>query len=39
MAFAIAGLVAEGESLIEGAEAAGVSYPEFFQQIEELVTF
>ena len=30
MAFAVAGLIAEGETVIEGAEAASVSLPEFF---------
>jgi 3-phosphoshikimate 1-carboxyvinyltransferase len=36
MAFAVAGLVAEGETLIEGAECAGVSFPGFFQIMETL---
>jgi 3-phosphoshikimate 1-carboxyvinyltransferase len=31
MAFAIAALAAPGESVISGAEAAGVSFPEFFR--------
>lgn len=31
MAFAIAGLVAKGETMIEGADAASVSLPEFYQ--------
>ena len=30
MAFAIAGLFAEGETEIRGAECAAVSFPEFF---------
>ena len=30
MAFAVAGLIAEGETVVEGAEAASVSLPEFF---------
>ena len=30
MAFSVAGLVADGESTIEGADAASVSFPEFF---------
>lgn len=30
MAFAVAGLAADGESTLQGADAAGVSYPEFF---------
>ncbi len=33
MAFAVAGLVAEGETEIHGAEAASVSLPEFYQLI------
>jgi 3-phosphoshikimate 1-carboxyvinyltransferase len=36
MAFAIAALRAEGETLIQGAEAAAISYPEFFDKLEEL---
>ena len=31
MAFAVAGLIAEGETAIAGAEAASVSLPEFYQ--------
>jgi 5-enolpyruvylshikimate-3-phosphate synthase len=31
MAFAIAALFAEGESFIEGADSAAVSFPEFFE--------
>jgi 3-phosphoshikimate 1-carboxyvinyltransferase len=34
MAFAIAALRAEGESVIHGADAAGVSYPTFFTELE-----
>jgi 3-phosphoshikimate 1-carboxyvinyltransferase len=30
MAFAVAALCADGESVIHGAEAASVSFPEFF---------
>lgn len=30
MAFAVAGLVAEGETVLEGSECVAVSYPEFF---------
>jgi len=37
MAFAVAALRAEGESLIRGAEAAAVSYPAFFSTLEGLV--
>ncbi len=36
MAFAVAGLRAEGETLIRGAEAAGISYPAFFTTLEEI---
>ena len=34
MAFAIAALRAEGETLIEGAEAAAISFPEFFTHLK-----
>jgi 3-phosphoshikimate 1-carboxyvinyltransferase len=37
MAFAIAALGAEGETVIHGAECAAVSYPEFFPTLERLV--
>jgi 3-phosphoshikimate 1-carboxyvinyltransferase len=37
MAFAIAGLRAEGETLIRGAESAAISYPAFFTALEEIV--
>jgi 3-phosphoshikimate 1-carboxyvinyltransferase len=37
MAFAIAGLVAKGETIINDAEAAEISYPGFFEQLSELV--
>ncbi|MGH9642243.1 MAG: 3-phosphoshikimate 1-carboxyvinyltransferase [Terriglobales bacterium] len=33
MAFAVAALRAEGETLIHGADAAGVSYPKFFDDL------
>ena len=36
MAFAIAALRAEGETAIEGAEAAAISFPEFFTHLEAL---
>lgn len=36
MAFAIAALRAEGETLIHGAESAAISYPAFFQTLEAL---
>jgi 3-phosphoshikimate 1-carboxyvinyltransferase len=37
MAFAVAALRAEGEILLRGAEAARISYPEFFTDLEQLV--
>ena len=37
MAFAIAGLVASGPTTIEDAEAAAVSYPEFFSNLRGIV--
>src|SRR6202522_438923 len=37
MAFAIAALRAEGETIIHGADAAGVSYPMFFEELETVV--
>jgi 3-phosphoshikimate 1-carboxyvinyltransferase len=37
MAFAIAALGAEGETVIRDAECAAVSYPEFFSTLERLV--
>jgi 3-phosphoshikimate 1-carboxyvinyltransferase len=37
MAFAVAGLLAEGETVIRGAECAGVSYPEFFSDLARVV--
>ncbi len=36
MAFAVAALRAEGDTLISGAEAAAISYPEFFNVLEQL---
>lgn len=36
MAFAVAALRAEGETLIGGAESAAISYPAFFDTLEEL---
>jgi 3-phosphoshikimate 1-carboxyvinyltransferase len=38
MAFAIAALRAEGETVIHGAEAAGVSYPSFFEELERVAS-
>jgi 3-phosphoshikimate 1-carboxyvinyltransferase len=37
MAFAVASLRAEGQSEIRGADAAVISYPEFFTKLESLV--
>lgn len=37
MAFAIAGLFAEGATLIDGAECVGVSFPEFFRVLANVV--
>ena len=36
MAFAVAGLRAEGETQISGAESAAISYPAFFETLEAL---
>jgi len=36
MAFAVAALRAEGETVIRGADAAVISYPEFFDTLQEL---
>lgn len=36
MAFSIAALRAEGETAIEGAEAASISFPEFFDWLDDL---
>jgi 3-phosphoshikimate 1-carboxyvinyltransferase len=36
MAFAVAALRAQGETLIRGAESAAISYPAFFEKLEEL---
>lgn len=37
MAFSVAALRAEGDSIIHGAEAARISFPEFFQTLESVV--
>ena len=37
MAFAIAALRAKGETVIHGADAAQISFPEFFQMLEGVV--
>jgi 3-phosphoshikimate 1-carboxyvinyltransferase len=34
MAFAVAALRADGETVVHGADAAGVSYPAFFEKLE-----
>jgi 3-phosphoshikimate 1-carboxyvinyltransferase len=34
MAFAVAALAAQGETVIRDAECAAVSYPEFFAELE-----
>jgi 3-phosphoshikimate 1-carboxyvinyltransferase len=34
MAFAVAGLAAEGETIVRDADCAGVSYPTFFQDLK-----
>jgi 3-phosphoshikimate 1-carboxyvinyltransferase len=39
MAFAVAGLLAEGETQITGAEAASVSFPEFFRTLENVTEY
>jgi 3-phosphoshikimate 1-carboxyvinyltransferase len=36
MAFAVAALCADGESAIDGAEAASVSFPEFFETLRQI---
>lgn len=36
MAFAVAGLAADGETRVENAEAASVSFPEFYTTLEQL---
>jgi 3-phosphoshikimate 1-carboxyvinyltransferase len=38
MAFAVAALRAEGETAIHGADAAGVSYPMFFDDLDRITT-
>jgi 3-phosphoshikimate 1-carboxyvinyltransferase len=37
MAFAVAALAADGPCVIEGAESAGVSFPEFFAPLQQIV--
>ena len=36
MALAIAGLVAEGETVVDGSQVADVSYPDFWEELERL---
>jgi 3-phosphoshikimate 1-carboxyvinyltransferase len=38
MAFAVAGLAAQGETKILDAECAGVSYPRFFEELRRLAS-
>jgi 3-phosphoshikimate 1-carboxyvinyltransferase len=38
MAFAVAALRAEGETIIHGAAAAGVSYPMFFEELRSVIS-
>jgi 3-phosphoshikimate 1-carboxyvinyltransferase len=39
MAFAIAGLLARGETIIPESECTGVSFPNFFETLQQLVLF
>jgi 3-phosphoshikimate 1-carboxyvinyltransferase len=39
MAFAIAGLLAEGETEIDGAECAAVSFPNFFDELKNVAVY
>jgi 3-phosphoshikimate 1-carboxyvinyltransferase len=36
MAFAVAALRAEGETIVRGSDAAGVSYPAFFEALRSI---
>ena len=38
MALAVAGLLADGETTVHGADAAAVSYPEFWQHLDQLAS-
>jgi 3-phosphoshikimate 1-carboxyvinyltransferase len=38
MAFAVAGLLAEGETIIQGSECADISFPGFFETLLSVVT-
>jgi len=37
MAFAVAALRAQGESVIRGADSARISFPEFFEMLERVI--
>ncbi|MGB9859370.1 MAG: 3-phosphoshikimate 1-carboxyvinyltransferase, partial [Moorellaceae bacterium] len=37
MALAVAGLIAQGETIIRGAECMAISYPGFMSHLEDLV--
>jgi 3-phosphoshikimate 1-carboxyvinyltransferase len=37
MAFSVAALRAEGDTLIQGAEAARISFPEFYGMLDRVV--
>ncbi|MBA3353896.1 MAG: 3-phosphoshikimate 1-carboxyvinyltransferase, partial [Blastocatellia bacterium] len=39
MAFAIAGLLAEGETEIAGADCAAVSFPGFFEVLQNAIVY
>jgi 3-phosphoshikimate 1-carboxyvinyltransferase len=39
MAFAVSALRAEGETIIHGADAAGVSYPTFFEELRQVTSY
>ena len=39
MAFAVAGLVAEGETTIDHPECVSISYPNFFEDLRKITTF
>ncbi len=38
MAFAVAGLIAEGETVIQNAQCVDISFPNFFETLEELAS-
>ncbi len=39
MAFSVAGLLADGETEINGAECADVSFPRFFEELESVINY